>query len=173
MNQKNRMLGLHELMKIVTKTDALARQAWEESKADRITGRLARDPHDVGAFSHATVELAKKGGAFSPAITEDQDGWFLLQISMEEVSNAVWEQLWNDAHPDRFGEGWDGEDFALMSVWREKVRTMIRECHQEAILEMSAEEYFAQLTTAGESEEVAEALADWISVIHEEDTPST
>jgi hypothetical protein len=101
MKEEDRLLGLHELMKIATNTEAIARQAWEESKADRITRRLARDPHDVGAFSHATVELAKNGISFSPEIPEEQVGWFLLQISMEEISYAIREQLWNDAQRNR------------------------------------------------------------------------
>jgi hypothetical protein len=172
MKEEDRLLGLHELLNIAAKTDALARQAWKESKAQRITGRLARDPHDVGARSYFTVVGAKNGISFSPQIPEEQDGWFELQISMQEISYEMWEQLWNDAHPDRFGE-WDREDFTLMSVWREKVRTIIKECRQEAILGMTAEEYFNHLTAAGASGEDAQELADWILEIHAGDTPST
>jgi hypothetical protein len=173
MKKEDRLLGFHELMKVAAKIDTLARQAWEESKAHRITGRLARDPDDFGARCYFTVEGVKKGNAFCLEPTGEQDGWLLLQISMQHVSYAMWVQLWNDAHPDRFGGAWDGEDFDLMSVWREKVRTMIRECHQEAILAMTVEEYIDQMTATGESDEVTEALADWISEIYAGDTPST
>jgi hypothetical protein len=173
MKKEDCLLGLHELMKVAEKTDTLAREDWEESKAHRITGRLVRDPDDVGASCYATVEGVKKRNAFFLELTGGQDGWLLLQISMEQVSYAIWEQLWNEAHPDRFGEAWEGEDFDLMSVWRQKVRAMIKECDQEAILDMTVEEYYDQITATGEIEEVAEALAGWISVIHEEDTPST
>jgi hypothetical protein len=173
MKEEDRLLGLNELMKVAAKTDALARQAWEESKAHRISGRLARDPRDVGALSYTFVESAKNGNAYSLEIPEEQGGWFLLQISMQEVSCEMWEELWNVAHPDRLGEAWDGKDFGLMSVWRRKVRTMIKECRQEAILDMTAEEYFNQLTAAGANGELAQHLADWILKIHEGDTPST
>jgi hypothetical protein len=173
MKMKNRLLGVSELMEVAAKTDRLSREAWEESKEDWITGRLARDPRDVDAICHATVEMVKKFGTFSFEIPEEQGGWFVLQISMMEVSYDMWEQLWNDAHPDRFEGVWDGVDFELMSVWRERVRTMIRECRQEAILAITVEEYFAQVTAVGPNEEVAEMLADWMWKIHEGDTPST
>jgi hypothetical protein len=173
MKREDRLLCLHELMKVAEKTDTLAREAWEESKAHRITGRLVRDPEDVGALCYATVERVKKGDAFFLELTGGQDGWLLLQISMEQVSYAMWEQLWNDAHPDRFGGAWDEEDFDLMSVWRKEVRAMIKECDQEDILVMTVEEYFDQLTETDEGKEVADQLAGWISMIHEGDTPLT
>jgi hypothetical protein len=173
MKEEDRLLCLHELMNIAAKTDALARQAWEESKADRIIGRLARDPHDVRARSHTTVELAKKGFSYSPDNSDQQAAWFELQISMREISYEMWEQLWSVAHPDRHGELWEGKDFGLMSVWRQKVRPMIKECRQEAILEMTVEEYFNHLIAAGADEACAQDFADWILKIHEGDTPST
>ena len=173
MKKKPRLLTLRKLMKVAAKTETLARQAWEESTTHRISGRLARDPRDVGALSYAIVEHSKNCDAFSTEITESPDTWLLLQISMEQVSYALWEQLWNDAHPDRFGEAWDGQDVDLMSIWREKVRTMITECQQAAILAMTLEEYFARLTAAGDSAEVTEGLAEWISMIRVGATPST
>jgi hypothetical protein len=173
MKMKDRLLGVHELMEVATKTDMLSREAWKESKEDWIIGRLARDPRDAGAICHGIVEFVKNFGAFSFEILEERDSWFLLQISMMEVSHTMWERLWNEAHPDRYGEAWDGVDFELMPIWRQKVRTIIRECHQGAILAMAVEEYFLQLDAVGQSEEVAIALADWIWKIHEGDTPST
>jgi hypothetical protein len=173
MKSEDRLLGLHELMKVAAKTDTLVRQAWEESKAGRITGRLARDPNDFGALSYAIVEGVKNPDAFSFLITGGQNDWLLLQVSMMHHSYAMWEDLWNETHPDRFGEACAGEDFDLMSVWRQKVRTMITECRQEAILAMTVEEYFDQIAGIGRGESVAEALADWISHIHKGDTPST
>src|ERR1700739_692852 len=101
MKMEDRLLSFHGLMKVAAKIDTLAREALEESKAQRITGRLARDPDDFGALCDATVEGVKNGAAFSLEITGSQDGWLLLQVSMMQVSYAMWEQLWNDAHPDR------------------------------------------------------------------------
>jgi hypothetical protein len=66
-----------------------------------------------------------------------------------------------------------GDDFVVRAVWRENGRALIKECHQEAILAMTADEYCDKLTTAGESEEVAEVLAAWISKFREGDTPTT
>jgi len=173
MKMKGRLLGVHELMEVAAKTDMLSREAWKESKKDWITGRLARDPRDVGAICHAIVEFVKNFGAFSFEILEERDSWFLLQISMMEVSHTMWERLWDEARPDRYGEAWDGVDFELMSVWRQKVRTMIRECHQGAILAMAVEEYILQLSTVGRSKKDAEALADWIWEVQAGTTPST
>jgi hypothetical protein len=44
-----------------------------------------------------------------------------------------------------------GNDFFVRAVWREKDRSMIMERQLEAILAITANEYFDQLTTAGES----------------------
>ena len=152
MKSEDRLLGLHELMKVAEKTDTLVRQAWGESKEGRITGRLARDPYDFGALCYAIVEGVKNADAFSFEITGGQNDWLLLQVSMMQLSYAMWEVLWNETHPDRFGEACAGEDFDLMSVWRQKVRTMIRECRQEAILAMTVEEYFDQIAGIGRGE---------------------
>lgn len=173
MKKEDRLLGLRDLMKVAAKTETLALGASEESKAHRIAGRLARNSDDIEARCYAIVEGVKNGDAFFLEITGCQDGWLLLQISLEQVSYSMWETFWDSAHPDQFGLGWEGEDFVLMSVWRQKVRAMIRECHQEAILAMSVQKYFDHLTAAGQSEEVAQALAAWLSEIHAGDTPST
>ena len=82
---------------------------------------------------------------------------------MQIVSGRLWEDLWNDKYPDRFGQAWNGQDFALMSVWREKVRAMIEECGQDAIFAMTAEEYVAKLIDASADEEAVETLVDWMS----------
>ncbi len=54
-------------------------------------------------------------------------GLLLLHCEMVELSYLKWERLWNKTHPDRLGQGLDGEDFELMSVWRQEVRTLIEE----------------------------------------------
>jgi hypothetical protein len=165
--------GALELLNIAIRVAAPTTKVSQESQTCRIAGRLARDPYDVGALSEAIVNDAKCEHAFTSMTTGVTIYHALLQHAMCEVSMHVWEELWNDAHPDQFGLGLEGEDIALMSVWREKVRVMIKECHQGAILTMTVEEYFDYLKAAGESEEAAEALADWISEIRVGYTPST
>jgi hypothetical protein len=165
--------GVRELLELAARVERLARQASQEPETYRISGRLARDPHDVDAFSAAIVDDAKRGDARFPMIDEMPMGYALLQHAMRQVSMFMWEELWNGAHPDQFGLGWEGEDLALMSVWREKVRAMARECNQQAILAMTASEYVDRLTEAGVNEEDADTLAEWVLEIRVGDTPST
>src|ERR1700676_371948 len=113
MKSEDRFLGLHELMKVAAKTDTLVRQAWEESKADRITGRLARDPNDFGALCFAIVEGVKNADAFSFEITGGQNDWLLLQISMMQLSYPMWKDFCNDTHPDLLGGQCPGKLFLL------------------------------------------------------------
>jgi hypothetical protein len=161
--------GALELLIIAARVEALAMQVSQESQTYRIAGRLVRDPRDVGALFKTIVDDAKRGVDFTSIMTDHA----LLQRAMHQVSMQLWEELWNDAHPDQFGLGWEGEDIALMSVWREQVRDLIKECHQGAILAMTVEEYLDYLTAAGVSEEVAEPLAEWILDIRVGYTPST
>jgi hypothetical protein len=164
---EKRLLVLHELGKLATKAGTLTRQASEEQRAYRIAGRLARDPEDRGARCEALVEAVKRGDVLFLELTKELGGWLWLQLAMVQVSYAMWEKIWDNAHPERFGRAWDGEDLDLMTVWREQVRALIKACHQEAILAITAEGYSAQLIEAGASEEDAEALAEWISMINE------
>jgi hypothetical protein len=61
-----------------------------------------------------------------------------------------------------------------MSIWREKIRAMVKECRQGAALAMSAEEYVAKLIEDGASEETAVDLAEWLSKVeYGGTTPST
>jgi hypothetical protein len=158
-NTKNSS-GLAELLELADRVGRFAKEVSEEPEASRISGRLARDPHDVDGFSVAIVDSAKCRGAFS-VIDEMPKGYALLQRAMWHVSMLMWEELWNGAHPDQFGSAWDGKDLVLMSVWRERVRTMATECGQEAIFVMTPTEYFDKLTAAGVSQAEAEAIVEW------------
>jgi hypothetical protein len=173
MTIQNRLLSPSELVKLANKAETLAHHAGQERKEYRIAGRLARDPADARALCDATVEGVKSGNALSLEIIKEPSGWFLLQLAMVQASYGMWEELWNEAHPDRFGRAWEEKDFDLMAVWRVNVRTMIRECRQDAVLAMTAEEWFAKLSQVGVSEESAEALMEWISEIQVGDTRST
>jgi hypothetical protein len=148
-----------KLLKIAAKVEALSMQASKEPESYRLLGRQARDQY---AVCEAIVNGAKSGDSIISTIITEPIGQILLQFSICEVSMRMWEEIWNGAHPDRFGLAWEGEDFVLISVWREKVRAMIKACHQEAILTITVEEYFNQLIAAGDSEEDAEALIEWI-----------
>jgi hypothetical protein len=157
-------LGALELLKIASKVEALAMEASRETQTYRIGERLARNPYDAGAFCKAIIDGTKRGEPIDSP---------LLQYAMWQVSTKLWEEMWDNAHPDQFGQAWEGKDFVLKSDWRERVRAMINECHQGALLAMTVEENFAQLTAAGQSEELAKALADWVAEIQEGHTPST
>jgi hypothetical protein len=126
---------------------------------------------EVTAFAEAHVQSAQTG---NDLFAGHPHTFYLLQSAIVQVSYRMWEDFWNERHPDQLGEAWNGQDFALMSIWREKVRTMIQECRQGAVLTMSAEEYVAKLTEDGASEEAAVDLAEWLSEVeYGGTTPST
>ncbi|MFY9582915.1 MAG: hypothetical protein WAR21_00305 [Candidatus Acidiferrales bacterium] len=169
MKIEKRLPGPDGLVNIAAKAGQLAYQASGEPEAYRLAGRLFRlleipvsdlQGQEVAAFAQAYVHHAKAG---NDVFSGDPHHFLLLQCAVAQVSYPLWEQLWNDKHPDRFGQGWEGEDFALMSVWREKVRATIRECRQYAVFAMPCEEYVAKLIDAGASEEAVEMLVDWMS----------
>jgi hypothetical protein len=166
-------LGVLKLLNIAARVGALSMQASKEPLSHRVSGRLARDPEDDWAVCEVIVDGVKNADSLIPITTEIPGGRVMLHIAMHEVSMHLWAEMWNEAHPDQFGMGRDGEDIALMSVWREKVLAMIKECHEDAILAMTPEKYFDQLTTAGASEEDAEILVEWISLIQVGGTPTT
>jgi hypothetical protein len=165
--------GVAELLALAAQVERLAKQASAEPQAYRLSGRFARHPHDVEAFCEAIVADAKSRGAFFPMIEETPMGYALLHHAMRQVSTRMWEELWNGAHPDQFGFAWEGEDVALMSVWREKVRTMITECRQQAIFVMAPNEYFDKLIAAGVSATDADVLAEWRLDIQAGSPPAT
>ena len=117
------------------------------------------------AFAEAHVYQAKAG---VDPFAGDPRGFFLLQCAMAIISFRIWEDLWNEKHPEQFGQAWDAADFALMPVWREKVRTMITECGQQCVFAMTAEEYQVRLFDAGADEETAKELVSWMSVLYEQ-----
>jgi hypothetical protein len=152
------------LLHLATKANRLVSRSRRETESHRIAGRLIRDPHDLNALARSTVHDAKAEGRVLPDHLKTGAGFLLLQLAIRQVSDLCWEDLWNDAHPDRFGQAWDGEDFELMSIWRGKVETIIRGCHQEwAFLVDDTEEYIARLVDSGASKEVAEELAVWLA----------
>jgi hypothetical protein len=152
-----------ELLQLATQANRIAsRVSLESDESRRLAGRLARDPCDLDALARTTVQLAKEGGIFASCL-EDGPGLLLLQFAIAHVSDLCWEDLWNDAHHDRFGQAWDGEDIELMPVWREKVRTIIKECQQEWTLVSDVDDYVGRLVDAGADEGTVEALVDWVS----------
>jgi hypothetical protein len=169
-----------ELLRLAVKAGRLANQVSSEPEAYRIAGRLNRliqfQPSDlsereVTAFAESHVDLAKTA---EDPFSDDPDAFCALHCAIALMSYGMWESLWDLKHPDRFGEACKGEDADLMSIWREKVRTIIKECHQDAVFVMTAEQYITQLIDAGASTEAAEELGSWLSVVkYEGDAPST
>jgi len=169
MKTEKRLPSADGLIHIAARVEELAYQASPEPEAYRLAGRLLRllgipisDLHDqeVVALAEAHVHLAKAG---EDSFSDDPHYFFLLQSAIAQVSYRLWEELWDENHPDRFGQPWDGQDFTLMSVWREKVRAMIKECGQDAVFGMTAGGYVARLIDAGADEEAVEMLVDWMS----------
>ena len=170
----------NELLKLAAKARQLADQVSRETEEYRMAGRLYRliqfrfsdlSEREVTAFAESHVDLAKTA---EDPFADDPDGFCFLHCAIALVSYRVWEDLWNEKHPDRFGQAWDGEDFVLMSIWREKVRTIIKECRHDAVFVMTAEQYITKLIDAGASEEAAQGLAAWLSEVkYDGDAPST
>lgn len=169
-----------KLLKLATMAGQLANQVSREPEEYRMAGRLSRliqfefselSEREISAFAESHIDLAKTA---EDPFADDPDGFYPLHCAIARVSYRMWEDLWNVKHPDRFGEAWEGEDVALMSIWREKVRTIIKECRQDAVFVMTAEQYITKLINAGTGEEIAQELAAWLSVVkYEGDTPST
>lgn len=159
------------LLSIATKARELANEISREPTAYRRAGTLCRviesrfsglSEQEVTAFAEAHVEYAR--WAEDP-FSDDPRGFCLLQMAIAQVSYHLWEDLWNEKHADHFGKAWEGEDFALMSIWRKKILATIKQCRQGAVLAMSPEVYIAKLIESGASEETATDLAEWLSEV--------
>jgi hypothetical protein len=164
--------GARKLTNIAATVERLAIEASQEPQTYLIAGRLARAA-DVWTLPELIVHGMKCGDPAISALAEAPMGRALLHEAMWVVSKRVWEKMLNNAHPEQFGWEWERKIDALKSAWREKVREMIEQCQQGGIFAVTDEDYFHYLTAAGESEEVAQVLADWISDIKVGDTPST
>jgi len=169
-----------KLLKLAATAGQLSYRLSRETETYRIAGKLARlagvrttgrDKRMVAALAEAHVYLAT---VEVDPLAGDPLGFFLLQCALAQVSFRVWEELWNEKHTELLGKAWEGEDFELMAVWRERVRSIIKECRQDAVFVMTSEHYITQLIDAGASEEAAQELAAWLSVVkYEGDAPST
>ena len=169
-----------KLLKLATMAGQLANQVSREPEGYRMAGRLNRliqfqfsdlSKREITSFAESHTDLAKTG---ENPFADDPDGFCPLHCAIARVSYRMWEDLWNMKHPDRFGEAWEGEDFVLMSIWRAKVRTIIKECRQDAVFVMTAEQYITKLIDAGAGEEAAQELGAWLSAVkYEGDTPPT
>jgi len=111
------------------------------------------------------VNQAKHNGILADALKAGQ-GLVHLHLSIARVTEVAWEGLWEDAHPDRPNDAWEGEDSELMGVWRERAAATIGECHQGWILELDdADEYIQALLAAGADEETTQILANWLKEV--------
>lgn len=151
---------------LMAKVNQIAQQSSKEEEVWRAIGRMARAPHDIDVLLQATLQIAQaRDGCYQSTL-----GIEALQYALGYESNRSWERLWDEAHPDQLGQAWDGEDFALMSIWRKKVRILVQECHQELIFSMTTDEYKAWLTGLGCDEEIVGHLAEWRSEVMYEET---
>jgi hypothetical protein len=114
------------------------------------------------------VNQAKHNGILADALKGGQ-GLVHLHLSMAQITEVTWEDLWEEAHPDRPNDAWAGEDCELMGVWRERAAATIRECDQGWILELDdADEYIQALLADGADEETAQILTDWLKGVRYE-----
>lgn len=164
------------LLRIAAEAQELAFRISSESETYRIAGRLSRltqfplselTDQEFVAFAEAYVDLVISGNSL---FTDHPLHFLLLHASIARVSNLMWEGLWNEKHPDRYGKAWEDQDFELMTVWREKVRGVLKKCGQDAVLALTAEEYATQLIGAGASDQDVDGLIGWMSEIRSEGT---
>lgn len=172
---KNRLPDTARLIDIARRAH-VAYRALGERNVDRLAGRAIRSriaskrgmmtQGDIEALAEVHVHLTRVG---ADPFAGHPSHFLALQLAIGTVSFCLWERLWDNRHPGRIGEAWDGEDFGLMEVWREQVRSMIKECGQGAALAMTAAQYVNKLVEAGATSEAAEELAEWMSEVTYED----
>ncbi|MDP8236263.1 MAG: hypothetical protein P9M08_07750 [Candidatus Erginobacter occultus] len=97
--------------------------------------------------------LARAGEA------EKYYGFGAIQMALAVRAWDIWEKLWREKYPDR-GDEWErGYDHHLMRLWRERVRELFAEHHQERMIPMPLEEYVSRLLDGDLNEETAGELA--------------
>ena len=132
----------------------------------KLLGRYTGVENDPDALYELVIDAAQNGSV------KNDESFFMVQWAIETYSDRLWEKLWNEKHPDRYGKAFDkdSEDFDLMEVWRTKVRAMLKDCHQDAVLDMTYDEYVAKLTRGKDNKtdnkevkEAVESLANWMN----------
>jgi hypothetical protein len=102
-----------QLLKIAVKTGRLAKEFSREPEAYRMAGRLNRllqfqfsdlSEREVTAFAEAHINQAK---AAEDPFADDPHGFYRLHCAIAQVSYSMWNDLWNENHPDRLGEAWN------------------------------------------------------------------
>ncbi|MFH1038868.1 MAG: hypothetical protein V1789_09415 [PVC group bacterium] len=83
----------------------------------------------------------------------------VIQMALAVRAWDIWEKLWGEKYPDR-GDEWEtGFDHGLMRVWRDKVRRLFIEHHQEKVIPMKLDEYVTRLVEGDLDEETAGEIA--------------
>lgn len=82
-----------------------------------------------------------------------------IQVALAVRSWDIWERLWREKYPDRAGEWETGYDHHLMRIWRERVRELFTDHHQEEVISIPLEEYVSRLLADDLDEETAGELA--------------
>jgi hypothetical protein len=172
--------AVDKLLELAAKAQELAFQISSESEVYRHAGRLNRlvqfpcsefTEREVEAFAAGYISLIEEGNDLG---SEHPLDFVSLHRNLALASYHVWENLWNEKHPDRLGSALEGQDFELMVVWRGRVRAMLSKCGQSNLFSFTTEQYAAELTAAGANKEEVEWLANWMSeVLYEGTTPSS
>lgn len=178
-NQRDQLQAgspVDKLLTIAGKAQDLAFRISSEAETYHFSGRpgrLAQFPgseltdEEIVAYAAAYID---QGVSTNDPFAGHPLHFLFLQCAIAQVSYLMWEELWSEKHPDHYGKAWEDQDFELMAVWREKVRGLLEKCGQDAVLVLTAEEYAAQLIGAGASDQVVDALIDWMSEVRCEGT---
>lgn len=164
--------GAETLLMIAAKLRESARQAEDRHRGnfERYAPILLADQDDMSAMVKGILLLAKD---FNGAVVGFSEDFYILNLALWSASEMLWEALWNHRHPDQKGKAWEGEDFDLMKVWRSRVKALFVESHQDAVLNLTADNYIAKLVESGAEKTDAIDMAGRLSVLIEEEAGDT
>jgi len=165
---QDRPAAVEELLKLAAQAHELLGTLLNEPEAYRKAGRVVRLLQFplchlireellflIEALSHADEQ--QSSGPLPRSV-------FLLHSAIERLSYLILVEMLKEKYPDsHFLDA--PEDPDLTSVWREKVRGLLKKCGQETVFSLTPKEYADELIRVGASEEDADHLANWLSDI--------
>jgi hypothetical protein len=165
---QDRSPGAEELLKIAAQAQELVVRISSEPGLYRRAGRLVRlsqflpsalSEEELVAFVEALSGADEQQSSGSPG------SLFLLHTAIEQVSDLIWEEMWISKQLTCFKKPSKKQDYELRSLWREKVRGLLRRCGHDAVFSSTPKEYADELIGAGASEQDADRLANWLSEV--------
>ncbi|MEA1926785.1 MAG: hypothetical protein U9N73_01150 [Candidatus Auribacterota bacterium] len=164
-NKKKDSSHSRDVVKIMEDLGRRARNKIERISADGRAGVIFAEIKDSEGNKtskpgfRARVEqilyLARSGEA------EEYYDFDVIQMALTVRAWDIWERLWREKHPDRVDD-WDvGIDHSLMRIWREDVRRLFIEHHQEQVLVMKMREYKSRLAEGDLDKDTSRQIADF------------